>query len=92
MSENIEEIFQEEHEPEQKLKRVVKLLWRRFLQQSILTKWITLVVLLLTLVISLVFFSTYIIWRIFSFVFFKGFVNTLDWYLRLTDDNTANRI
>lgn len=92
MSEKINEMFEEERKPEQKLKRIVRLLWKRFLHQSILTKWITLLVLLFTIIVSIVFFSTYIIWRIFSFVVFKGFVNTLDWYLRVTDDNAVNQI
>lgn len=78
--------------PGRKIVRVLKRLWKRFLVQSILTKWITLILMMITCAVGILFFSTFILWKIFSFVVFRVIINTLDWYLSATEDKTKAAI
>lgn len=69
--------------PKNKMLRVLKLLWEKFLEQPIYTKWITLLIMGLTLIIILVFFSTFVIWKICTILFVNVFLTIIDWYLML---------
>jgi len=75
--------------PGQKIARVLKRLWKRFLVQSILVKWITLILIVLTCAVGILFFSTFLLWKLFSFVIFQIIINGLDWYLEATDNKVA---
>mgnify|MGYP003626401510 CR=1 FL=1 len=74
-----------------KILRVLKRLWRRFLMQSILTKWITLILIVITIAVGVIFFSSVLLWKLFSFVIFKIIINALDWYLEVTEDKANNK-
>lgn len=77
--------------PGKKIIRVLKRLWKRFLVQSILIKWITLILIILTLAVGILFFSTFILWKLFSFVIFQVIINGLDWYLGVTENKTTTK-
>lgn len=72
--------------PKNRMLRILKLLWQKFKGQSIYTKWITLLLILFTVLVIVVFFSTFIIWKILYFVFAEIFFKTLEWYLMRNKD------
>lgn len=72
--------------PKNRMLRILKLLWQKFKGQSIYTKWITLLLILFTVLVIIVFFSTFIIWKILYFVFAEIFFKTLEWYLMRNKD------
>lgn len=67
--------------PKNRMQRILKLLWQKFKHQSIFTKWITLLLILFTVLVIVVFFSTFLIWKLFYFLFARIFLNSLEWYL-----------
>ena len=60
--------------------KILKLLWKKFWRQKLLHRLITVFVMLLTLLWILIFYSSWIIWKIFGFVMIKVFLLFIEWY------------
>lgn len=69
--------------PKNRTLRILKLLWNKFVNQPIYTKWITLILLLFTVLVVSLFFSTFFLWKILTYVFSNIFLRLLEWYLML---------
>jgi hypothetical protein len=61
---------------------ILKLLWKKFLKQTPWQRVITLGVILLTIFWMLVFYSSFVIWQVFSFVMTKIVLHGIQWYLQ----------
>ena len=68
---------------------ILKLLWQRFLIQSWQYKIITVVVIALTLVWMIIFYSSYLIFKIISLVITKPLLYSVEWYLLKTQKPLA---
>ncbi|MBS0290013.1 MAG: hypothetical protein JSS07_08290 [Proteobacteria bacterium] len=65
--------------------QILKRLWKRFWEQSIVFKLITIVVILLTLLWMVIFYSSFLIWKIFSYIALKPMLYFIEWYLDKTE-------
>jgi hypothetical protein len=63
---------------------IIKLLWARFLKQRWEYKLITLVLLFIVCVWMVVFYSSFLIWQLFTFVMTKPLLWFIEWYLKKT--------
>lgn len=66
---------------------ILKMLWKRFLLQSFVFKIITLAVILLTFFWMAIFYSSFLIWKIFSIIATKPLLIIIEWYLRKTENS-----
>ncbi len=60
---------------------ILKLLWKRFNRQTLANKFITLLVMMVTSLVLILFYSSFVMWQIFSFIIAKGILGALEWYL-----------
>lgn len=63
---------------------IIKLLWARFLKQHWQYKLITLSLLMIVSIWMVVFYSSFLIWQLFTFVMTKPLLWIIEWYLRKT--------
>jgi transcriptional regulator of nitric oxide reductase len=61
---------------------ILKGLWKKFWQQKPLHRAVTFMVMLLTILWMFIFYSSFIIWQVFSFVMTKVLLFSLEWYLK----------
>ncbi|MGD9591982.1 MAG: hypothetical protein AB7V32_05635 [Candidatus Berkiella sp.] len=61
---------------------ILKGLWKKFWQQKPLHRLITFLVMLLTILWMVIFYSSFIIWQIFCFVMTKIVLWGLEWYVK----------
>lgn len=61
---------------------VLKLLWKKFLKQKFLHQVITLLFIIITIVWIVVFYSSFLIWKIFSFLMTNVVLRIVEWYLK----------
>lgn len=69
------------HNPNKSLPLLV-LLWKKFLTQPLQYKIITLVVIMITVVTMVVFYTSFVIWQLFCLVLSKTVLAAVAWYLR----------
>jgi len=63
---------------------IIKLLWARFLKQPWQYKLITFVLLIIASAWMVVFYSSFLIWQLFTFVMTKPLLWVIEWYLKKT--------
>lgn len=61
---------------------ILKLLWEKFLKQKLSHKIITLFFMLATLLWIAIFYTSFFLWKLFSFVMIKVFLRIITWYLK----------
>jgi hypothetical protein len=61
---------------------LLKMLWEKFKSQPIYYQAPTLLVILFTMVWILVFYSSFVIWKIFSLTMAKVFFVFVEWYVK----------
>ncbi len=61
---------------------ILKLLWKKFWKQTLMNRIITVLVMLLTIMWMFVFYSSFILWQIFTFVMTKVLLFLIEWYLK----------
>ncbi|MBN9286422.1 MAG: hypothetical protein BGO43_06945 [Gammaproteobacteria bacterium 39-13] len=61
---------------------VLKLLWKKFLKQRFSHQIITFVFIMIMLIWIIVFYSSFLIWKIFSFFMTKVVLRIVEWYLK----------
>jgi len=71
--------------PASKGLQIAKLLWQRFLKQPWQYKVFTLILLMVVLAWMIIFYSSFLIWQLFTFVMTKPLLHLIEWYLRKTD-------
>ncbi len=63
---------------------VLKLLWERFLKQHWRYKLITLLLLCIASAWMVIFYSTFLLWKLFTFLLTKPLLQLIEWYLKKT--------
>lgn len=63
---------------------IIKLLWERFLKQRWQYKVLTLSLLLIVIMWMVIFYSSFLIWQLFSMLLTKPLLRFIEWYLRKT--------
>lgn len=63
---------------------ILKLLWDRFLKQHWRYKLITLLLLFLASAWMVVFYSTFLLWKLFTLILTKPLLQLIEWYLKKT--------
>lgn len=67
---------------------ILQALWQRFSQQPVVSRLLTLLVILCTLLWITVFYFSFVAWRIFSFIMNRILLRALEWYLHHTEKRT----
>lgn len=62
----------------------IKLLWERFLKQHWQYKLLTLSLLLIAVMWMVIFYSSFLIWQLFSILLTKPLLKFIEWYLKKT--------
>lgn len=73
-------------QPYSRLVHVLKLLWKKFQTQTLGNKLITLFVIFITIAGIVVFYSSYIIWKIVCMLTSNVLLRALEWYLVKIDN------
>uniref|UniRef100_A0A0Q9YU27 Uncharacterized protein n=1 Tax=Candidatus Berkiella aquae TaxID=295108 RepID=A0A0Q9YU27_9GAMM len=63
---------------------ILKLLWARFIKQPWQYKLITLALLIVVFVWMVIFYSSFLLWHLFSFILTKPLLHLVEWYLKKT--------
>lgn len=63
---------------------ILKLLWERFLKQHWRYKLITLLLLIIASAWMIVFYSSFLLWKLFTFILTKPLLQLIEWYLKKT--------
>ncbi len=61
---------------------ILKGLWKKFWQQKPLNRLITVMVMLITILWMVIFYSSFILWQLFMFVMTKIILFGLEWYVK----------
>lgn len=61
---------------------LLKILWAKFKSQPIYFQVPTLIVLLVTILWILIFYTSFVIWQIFMFIMSRVFLGFVEWYIR----------
>ncbi|MGE3320615.1 MAG: hypothetical protein AB7I18_15120 [Candidatus Berkiella sp.] len=77
--------------PASKGLEISKLLWLRFLKQSWQYKLITLSLLIMVLAWMVIFYSSFLLWKLFTLVMTKPLLHLIEWYLRKTAPSASSR-
>ncbi len=64
----------------------LKLLWKKFNKQTPKNRVITLLVILITIAWIGLFYLSYVLWQVFSFVMTKIILWAIEWYLHWDDE------
>ncbi len=64
---------------------LLQLLWKKFRRQPFLHKIVTLLVIIITFLFLIVFFSSFLIWQAFMFISSKTIFAAIEWYLHYDD-------
>lgn len=63
---------------------IAKLLWQRFLMQPWQYKLITLTLLIVVSAWMIIFYSSFLLWKLFTLIMTKPLLHFIEWYLRKT--------
>lgn len=69
---------------------LLSILWTKFKSQPIYFQAPTLIVLLITLLWILVFYTSFVIWQIFTFIMSRVFLGFVEWYIRQNSKPPSN--